>query len=443
MRFVIVGGGADGSHLAERLIAEGENVALIEADAHRAAQLSERLDAHVIHGNGASPRILRRAGVERAEILFAVSDDDGTNVLACQTARSLGLARTVARIEQADLQDIVLGSGVEAVIDPRASVAEKLAGLMAHPGLSDYFQFGRGTIVIVGGIVRPESTLVGMSLAEMRRSLVGWDCVIASVVRDEQTLVGRGGTVIEAFDKILLVAEARNVDRASRLIGAEPERIDRVVIVGGGRVAELSAAAVRGEGRRVVLVHNDPVRADTLAERNPKIDVVVADATDPDVLQNLDVGPGDGFAGLTRSDAVNMLSCLIASRLGASTTVSRFNRVALFDLMPSIGLNAGVSAKVAAANAALRFVRRGPIVSVADFMTGGIEALEIDVVDHAPAVGTPVGALGLPEGAVIGAIHREGRAIVPRGTTVFSTGDRVVVLATPESIKPVERIFGA
>jgi trk system potassium uptake protein TrkA len=138
-----------------------------------------------------------------------------------------------------------------------------------------------------------------------------------------------------------------------------------------------------------------------------------------------------------------MLSCLIASRLGASTTVSRFNRVALFDLMPSIGLNAGVSAKVAAANAALRFVRRGPIVSVADFMTGGIEALEIDVVDHAPAVGTPVGALGLPEGAVIGAIHREGRAIVPRGTTVFATGDRVVVLATPESIKPVERIFGA
>ncbi|MCJ7780552.1 MAG: NAD-binding protein, partial [Acidimicrobiia bacterium] len=148
MRIVIVGGGADGSHLAERLVAEGDDVAIVESDPLRAAHLRERLDAHVVEGNGASPSVLRRAGVDRADILFAVSDDDGTNVLACQTARSLGLERTVARIEHSELQDIVLESGVEAVIDPRAAVAEKLVGLVAHPGLSDYFRFCDGSIVI-------------------------------------------------------------------------------------------------------------------------------------------------------------------------------------------------------------------------------------------------------------------------------------------------------
>ncbi|MEN8113592.1 MAG: Trk system potassium transporter TrkA [Actinomycetota bacterium] len=443
MRFVIVGGGADGSHLAERLIAEGEDVVLIEADPDRAAHLANKLDAQVIQGNGASPSVLRRAGIERAEILFAVSDDDGTNVLACQTARSLGLMRTVARIEHSDLREIVLGSGVEAVIDPRASVAEKVVGLMAHPGLSDYFHFADGSVVVVGGIVSPYSPLVGLSLAEMRTSLTGWDCVIASIVRDEHTLVGRGGTVIEAFDKILLIVEAQHVDRASELIGAEPTRIDRVIIIGGGRVAELSAAALRKDGRRVVLVHNVAARAEAIAARHPKIDVIVADATDPTVLQNLDIGPGDGFAALTRSDAVNMLSCLIANRLGASTTVSRFNRIELFDLMPSVGVNAGVSAKVAAANAVLRFVRRGSIVSAADFMTGGIEALEIEIVDLAPAVGFTIGELALPDGAVIGAIYREGRPIVPRGASRFETGDRVVVLATPDAVEAVELLFGA
>ncbi|MEA2023445.1 MAG: Trk system potassium transporter TrkA [Actinomycetota bacterium] len=443
MRIVIVGGGADGSHLAERLVAEGDDVAIVEADAHRAAHLRERLDAQVIEGNGASPSVLRRAGVERADILFAVSDDDGTNVLACQTARALGLERTVARIEHRELQDIVLQSGVEAVIDPRASVAEKLVGLIAHPGLSDYFMFCDGSIVILGGIVSSSSDLVGQSLAEMRQSLKGWDCVIASIIRNDRALVGRGATVIEAFDKILLVAKAEDVTRASELIGATSEEIDRVIIIGGGRVAELSAAAIRSEGRRVLVIHNNPDRAHAIAARNPKIDVIVADPTDPMVFQNLEIGQGDGVLALTRSDAVNMLACLITDRLGASTTVSRFNRVALFDFMPAVGISAGVSAKVAAANAVLRFVRRGAIVSAADFMTGGIEALEIEIMEHAPAIGISIGDLRLPDGAVIGAILRSGEAIVPRGSSRFRKGDRVVVLSTPDIIGAVERLFGA
>lgn len=443
MRFVIVGGGADGSHLAERLIAEGEDVAIVEADARRATLLRERLDAQVIHGNGANPSVLRRAGVERADILFAVSDNDGANVLACQSARSLGCSRTVARIENIELQDVVLGFGIEAIIDPRAAVAEKLVGLVAHPGLSDYFRFGDGAAVVLGGIVNPDSPLVGQSLAEMRSSLNGWDCVIASIVRDDRTLMGRGGTVIEALDKILLVVEGSDIDRASRLIGAHTEKIGRVIIVGGGRVAELSAAAIREAGYRVLLLHTYPDRAHEIAARNPRIDVVVADPTDPRVLQSLEIGDGDALLGLTRSDAINILACLIAHQLGASTTVSRFNRVELFDLMPSIGVNAAVSAKVAAANAVLRFVRRGAIVSAADFMTGGIEALEIEIVDPAPAIGVSVGELGVPDGAVIGAILRKGSALVPRGGSRFEDGDRVVVLATPESVGTVERLFGA
>jgi len=443
MRFVIVGGGADGSHLAERLIAEGEDVAVVEADPARVSLLRERLDAQIVDGNGASPSVLRRAGVERADILFAVSDNDGANVLACQSALSLGCKRTVARIENPELRDVILGSGIEAIIDPRATLAEKLVALVANPGLSDYFRFEHGAAVVLGGNVPPDSGIAGMSLAEMRRSLDDWDCVIASIVRDDQTLVGRGSTVIEAFDKILLVVAGENVDRARRLIGAPPQRIDRAVIVGGGRVAELTAAALRSAGWRVLLIHDVEERALAIAARNPKIDVVVADATDPRILQSLEIGRGDGVLALTRSDAVNMLVCMMASRLSASTTVSRFNRIELFDLMPAVGVNAGVSAKVAAANAALRFIRRGAIVSAANFMTGGIEALEIEVYEPAPAIGVSVGELGVPKGAVVGAIVREGKAVVPRGSTRFLSGDRVIVLATPEAVGVVERLFGA
>jgi len=442
MRIVIVGGGTDGSHLAERLVVEGHEVAIVESNPVRAAYLQDRLDAHVVHGNGASPSVLKRAGIERAEILFAVSDDDGTNVLACQTARSLGLERTVARIENSELRSVVLGFGVEAVIDPRVTVAEKLLELVNHPGLSDFFRFCDASVVVLGGIVNPDSQLVGKSLAEMRRALRGWDCVIASIVRNDQTLVGRGGTVVEAFDKILVVVEVGNVKQASRLIGATPRRIHRAVIVGGGRVAALTASALRGGGYRGVLLHDDEQRARTIAEENPKISVIVGDPTDPRILQNLEIGPGDAFLSLTRSDAVNILTSLMAKRLGVSTTVARYNRIELFDLMPAGDVDAAVSVKVAAGNAVLRFVRRGAIISAADIMTGGVEALEIEIPETAPAVGVTIRDLHLPEGAVVGAIFRDGVAIVPLGSSRFEASDRVVALATPNAVGAVERLFG-
>ncbi len=442
MRVVVVGGGADGSHLAERLVAEGDEVAVVELDGHRASELRDRLDAQVIEGNGANPSVLKRAGISKAELLFAVTDDDGTNVLACQTGRALGLERTIARIENTELRDVVLGSGVEAVIDPRAATADKIVGLVAHPGLSDYFRFCEASVVVLGGVVAPESRLVGLSLADMRRSLRGWDCVIASIVRAGETLVGRGGTVVEAYDKIIVVVEEGNVEKASDLIGATPRHIGRAVVVGGGRVATLTAAALRRHGIRVTLIHDDADRAHTIAERYSKIDVIVADATDPRVLQRLDIGSGDAFLSLTRSDAINVLSSLIAGRLGASSTVARYNRMEVAGYMETVGIDATVSTKVAAANAALRFVRRGAIISAADFATGGIEALEVEIPEEAPARGIAIKDLPLPEGAVVGAILRRGRTIVPLGSSRFEAGDRVVVLATPDAVRSIERLFG-
>lgn len=442
MRIVVVGGGADGSHLAERLVAEGDEVTVVELDATRASELRNRLDAQVIEGNGASPSVLRRAGISRAEMLFAVSDDDGTNVLACQTALALGLQRTIARIENTELRDVVLGSGIEAVIDPRAATADKLVGLVAHPGLSDYFRFCEASVVVLGGVVAPESRLVGRSLVDMRKSLRGWDCVIASIVREGETLVGRGGTVVEAFDKIVVVVKDSDVEEASGLLGATPRHIGRAIVVGGGRVATLTAAALRRHGVRVILIHDEAERAHKIAEQQPKIDVVVADPTDPRVLENLEVGPGDAFLSLTRSDAVNVLSSLIAGRLGAASTVARYNRMEVAAYMATVGIDATVSTKVAAANAALRFVRRGAIISAADFATGGIEALEIEIPKKAPVLENAIKELALPEGAVIGAIYRRGEAHVPLGSSRFEAGDRVVVLATPDAIGTIERLFG-
>jgi trk system potassium uptake protein TrkA len=188
-------------------------------------------------------------------------------------------------------------------------------------------------------------------------------------------------------------------------------------------------------------MHSSSERAREIAERNARFDVVIADATDPASLSSLAVGKRDAIVALTRDDAINILSCLIGKALGASMTVARYNRLDLFDLITTPGVDAGVSSEVAAANEVLRFVRRGSYVSAVSFMTGDVEAVEIELEADVPAIGKTIGELDRPDGMVIGAVLRAGEAIVPRGATRFAEGDRVVVFAMPEATSAVEKLF--
>ncbi|GMQ84873.1 MAG: Trk system potassium transporter TrkA [Acidimicrobiia bacterium] len=441
MHVIIVGGGADGAFLANRLISEGEDVAVIESDPARSAKLRSTLDALVVTGNGANPSVQRRAGASKAELLLAMSDNDGVNVLASETARSLGVPRTVVRLENPEVRSVISSMGIEAVVDPREVVARQLVRLVDRPGLSDSFQFGDGAITVIGGLVGPESALVGKRLADVRSSLVGWDFVISTIVRGDRTLVGTGDTVVEVFDKVLVAVPTPDESRAGELIGLRNEKIGRVIVVGGGRAAETTAILLRDGGKQVILMHSDPERARQIAERNARFDVVIADATDPASLSSLSVGEHDAIVGLTRDDAKNILSCLIGKALGASMTVARYNRLDLFDLITTPGVDAGVSSEVAAANEVLRFVRRGSYISAVSFMTGDIEAVEIELKPDVPAVGMTIGELDRPDGMVVAAVLRGGEPIVPRGATRFAGGDRVVVFATPQATAAVEKQF--
>lgn len=443
MRVVIVGGGADGSYLAERLIAEGEDVAVIEVDPERAALLQNTLDALIVVGNGASPTVQTRAGVPSADLLIALSDNDGANVVACQTAAALGVGRTVARVEDRDLRRIVRTPGLEAVIDSRESTARKIVGLVKQGGASDLVRFCEDMIWVVGGVVQPSSILIGSPLSEVRRDLAGWDFVVAAVIRDGSTIIGRGDTTIEAFDWVLLSVTVENLSAAVEAIGVRNEPVERAIVVGGGRVAETAAEYLTNAGIRVVLLHDDDDRTRAIALRHREFEAVVADSSDPSTMRSLAVGPGDAVLGLTRFDERNILACLIGSGLGATTTIARYNQIALFGLLPSAGIVATVSSKLAVANSVLRFVRRGSIMSVATFMASELEALEMEVEENAPAVGVDVAELDLPAQAVVGGVLRDGKASIPTGDTAIEACDRVLVLALPAAIPAVERLFTA
>jgi len=439
MHVVIIGAGHDGFYLAERLIAEGQDVVVIEADEAKAARVQDRLDCLVIAGNGASPSTLRRAAVDKADLVLAVSDADGANVIACHSAKQMGARRTVARVEDPDVREVSPGLGVDVIIDARLSVAGEVVALVRYPGVSDLVEFAGGRLVLVGGRVRTGAAFAGKTVAEMRESSRGrW--VLAATVRDGSAVAGRGQTRVEVGDHVLLMVRSGDVPMAVDLLGIQYRPVRRVVVLGGSKVAQITADMLIACGYEVVLVEADPVRGQEIAGRSDAM-VIVGDPTEPELLGRLELGDGDVVVALSGWDAVNLMGCMVARAVGAPYTIARFGRFAVAGLLKDVGIDAIVSSRVAAAGQILRFVRRDRILSVATFKDTRTEAMEIEVAPDAPAVGRALRDLRVPVGAVVGGFIRDGEAFLPTGDTVFRGDDHLVVLAEPSVIEDVERMF--
>ncbi|MEX2424962.1 MAG: Trk system potassium transporter TrkA, partial [Acidimicrobiia bacterium] len=429
-------------YLAERLSIEGQDVVVIEDDEDRAAELQDRIDALVINGNGASPAVLQEAGVDRSDLLIAVSNSDGANVLACHVAAELGVKRTVARVEDPDMREALVGLEVDFVIDPGEAAAKELLALVHQSGVSEVVEFGDGELVLVGATIPRTSRLIGWPLSELRANRDDWDWVVAALVRHGETTVAHGETVIEPEDHVLVMVRSDDVERATELLGVRHRPVRRVVILGSTRLAELTAKLMLDDGYEVILVDEEPARCRKIAERLAKALVINADPTDPDTLASLNLDDRDTVLALTGWDHVNVLGCLVAKALGAATAVARFNRIAYVNLLAGTGIDAAVSSRLIAAGAILRFVRRGRIHSVVTFNDTDAEAIELEVDPRSEAVGRPLGDVGLPRGAVVGGILRRDVAFVPTGTTEIQPHDHVIVFSMPKCIDEVEHLFG-
>lgn len=440
MRVVIVGAGHDGSYLAERLVAEGQEVVVIEADEDKAARIQERLDVLAVHGNGASPAVLRRAGADEAGLFLAVTDSDGANVLACRSAKALGVPRTVARVEDADLREVSPGLGVDVVVDARESSARQAARLAEYAGITEHAVFADGQLSLIAGEVTSAGIAAGKEVADIRPMASGWSFIVAAVVRGEETIIGRGDTTIEVGDHVVVMVETGHVRDAIGMFGIDIESVQRVVILGGTRIAALTADILLDAGYEVLIVEEERERAAFMARRT-RASVLQADPTDADFLASLRLGAGDVVVGLSGHDERNLMGCLMSSAVGAPKTIARFGKMSVAGLLRNVGIDATLSSRVAVANMILQFVRRDRILSVATVKDTDAEALEIELAPGSPAVGVQLINLGMPRDAVLGGIARVDGVLVPRGDTTLRVGDRVVVFAKSEAIDAVEKLL--
>ncbi len=442
MKIIIVGAGAVGSYLAERFSSEGQDLVVIESNPERAAQLEGELDALVITGNGASSATLEQAGLGEADLLVAVSSSDAVNVLACNAATKLGIPITIARVEAPELKAEVEALGVDLVIDPGEAAARELLVLVSTGRVAEFVEFAGGGLVMVGAYVDSDSAVVGITLAELRETVDQWDWLVVAVIRHGETMIARGSTELKAGDHVLVMAEAGHTQTPYELLGLVDRPAENVMILGGTRLAQMTAAMLVERGVATTLIEADPARCRRIAEALPDVVVVCGDPTDSKILRSEGAGSADAVLALTGWDSDNLLGSQVAHALGAGEVITRFNNTDLVGLLGGAGIDATVSPRRSAANEILRFVRRGLIYSAVSIPGSDAEAIELEVGPNSPAIGKTLRDLKLPRSLIIGGVQRDGVAFVPRGDTEIQQGDHLIAVALPDGIPAAEKLSG-
>ncbi|MBD8684898.1 Trk system potassium transporter TrkA [Pseudomonas sp. CFBP 13719] len=450
MKIIILGAGQVGGTLAEHLAGEANDITVVDTDAERLRNLGDRLDIRTVQGRGSYPTVLRQAGADDADMLVAVTNSDETNMVACQVAYTLFHTPTkIARVrESAYLTRSGLFNNdaipVDVLISPEQVVTNYIKRLIEYPGALQVIDFAGGKAQLVAVKAYYGGPLVGQQLRQIRQHMPKVDTRVAAIFRRDRPILPRGDTVIEADDEVFFIAAREDI----RAVMSELRRVDqsnkRVVIAGGGQIGERLAEAIESR-YQVKIIEMNPARCRYLSDTLDSTVVLQGSASDRDLMLEENIAQADIFLALTNDDEANIMSSLLAKRLGARKVMTIINNPAYVDLVQGGEIDIALSPQLATIGTLLAHVRRGDIVSVHSLRRGAAEAIE--AIAHGDArsskvIGKPIETIDLPPGTTIGAIIRDDQVIIAHSDTVIEAGDHVILFVVDKKyIRDVEKLF--
>jgi len=451
MKILILGAGQVGSSAAYHLSREEANeVTVIDMRPDVLRELQDRLDIRTIVGHAAYPDVLTRAGAGDADIIIALTDSDETNLVACQVAFTLYHTPTkIARIRSADYmrEDALFTQDafpVDLRISPEQLVCEYVEQLILYPGALQVLEFAEGRVRLVGAIADRRGPMVGQKIAVLKQHVPHAEGRIAAIYRQGSAIEITGETVIEEGDEIFFVAARQDI----RLFMSEMRKLEdpvrRVVIAGGGNIGLRLALALE-QTNQVKIIERDPRRATYISEQLNKAIVLVGDAADEELLLEENIDNIDVFCGLTNAEEANILSAMLAKRLGAHKVMALINRASYVGLVESGTIDIAISPQQVTIGSLLAHVRRGDVVKVHSLRRGAAEAIEAiahGTEQSSRVVGRRLEQLDLPRGTSIIAIVRGEQVIIAHHDVVIETDDHVILFMTDRrKIERLEELF--
>ena len=451
MKIIILGAGQVGISTAEILAKEDNDITLVDNVASQVEGLQDRLDIRTIVGSASHPSVLEQAGGPDADLILAVTDQDEVNMAACQVAYTLfRTPKKIARIRSVEYlthREIFSDESIpiDVIISPEQLITQHVLHLIEYPGALQVVDFAGGKIKLVGLKAYHGGPLVGRELRTIREDLPTVEARVAAIYRHDRPIIPEGDTIIEPNDEVFIVAAAPHIPIVMSEFCAVEAPGQNIMLVGAGKIGLQLARTLEQNNYQVKLVEHGAERARQVAEQLDATIVLRGDAADEDLMLQENIDAMDVFCSLTNDDEANILSAMLAKRLGAHRAMALINRSAYVDLIESSVLDVAISPSLITVGSLLTHVRRGDTIAVHSLRRGAAEAIE--TIAHGDAtsssvVGRRIEEISLPSGTRVGALLRNQEVIIPHHDTVIEAEDHVILFVIDKKhIRDVERLF--
>ena len=444
MRIVIAGAGAVGTHLAKMLSVENENVVLLDESEEKLGKMESLFDLQAIVGDPTKISALKSAGVDGAELFVAVTPDESRNVTACILAHYLGAKKTIARIDnyeylQPKHKAYFESLGVDTLIYPEQLAAEEIATNIKYSWMRQMLEFGDGALVMIGVKIRENATIKDIPFKDFPNDI---PYHVVAIQRGDETIIPRGNDVIKVDDLVCFMTTSDQIQYMRTICGKEEfTEVNSLIIMGGSRIAVRTANLIPDD-ISVKIIESDLNRCHKLLELvDDRVMVINGDARDPELLRSEGIDRTDAFIALGDSSETNILACMAARRSGVLRTISEIENIDYISMAESMDIGSVINKKKIAASTIFQMLLNTDVLSVKCLTFIEAVVAEFPVSEGCYITKKPVKNLGLPDGANIGGLIRNGDGMNVTGNTMIQAGDHVIIFCREHVLKKLEKFF--
>ena len=450
MRIIIVGCGKIGLSIIKQLVIEKHDITVIDKNQDVINDITNNYDVMGLVGNGASYSVQKEAGVDRTNLLIAVTGSDEINLLCCLFAKKAGNCNTIARVRDPlyskEIQYIKDELGLSMIINPEYAAAVEISRLLRFPSADKIDTFAKGRVELLNLVITEDSPFVDKTLIDVAKRVLS-DILICTVERGDDIFIPNGAFILRANDKITIVASAVNSREFFTKIGYDTHQVKDAMIIGGGTMTYYLAEILLKMGIKVKIVEVNREKCETLSENLPRATIINGDATNQEILIEEGINGCDSFVSLTGIDETNIILSLFAKTRTQGKIVTKIDRISFDDIINTFNVGSLIYPDKIAADYIVSYVRAmqnsiGSNVETLIKLNGGrVEALEFKILKGSPVIGIPLMQLNLKRDILIGCINRRGTIIIPKGQNTIEEGDTVIVVTTKSGLSDIKDIL--